>query len=90
MATGRSQGLRIRRSEAMEHHNCLSWCEKHLERIGVDLVEKSWKDGLVNNPAAKLPYPKSNRSLHRDHQGTGANNNNEDNEPTSGPRCDLM
>jgi WD40 repeat protein len=40
--------------EAAEQHNCLSWCEKQLDAIGVSLTEKDWRDAIVNYPARKL------------------------------------
>lgn len=37
-------------------HNCLTWCEAQLEKIGIDLsVQKSWIDWLVVHPSRHLP-----------------------------------
>ncbi len=44
----------FRMKEARAHHNCLSWCETHLDAIGIKLVDTKWYDGIANNPANKI------------------------------------
>lgn len=45
----------FRIKEAAEHHNCISWCEKHLSEIGInDLLNTKWYDPIVEYPPAKL------------------------------------
>ncbi len=54
-ATGAGNIFRMfRMKEAIEHHNCISWCEKHLENIGVYLTKKRWIDGILNYPPLKI------------------------------------
>jgi len=39
-----------------ENHNCLTWCEKHLTKIGIDIShQKSWFDVIVAYPQFHLP-----------------------------------
>jgi WD40 repeat protein len=44
----------FRMKEARQHHNCLSWCEEHLDRINLKLVDSKWYDGIANNPKIKI------------------------------------
>lgn len=84
----------FRIKNANERHNCLSWCEKHLALIGVNLTKKIWLDGLVNLPALKLvdkaedqkPQPATDKNS----ASPRPNNNNDEQEPTSGSHCALM
>ncbi len=67
MGTG-SMYRMFRMREVTEQHNCLSWCEKHLEEIGVNLIQRKWIDGIVNYPPARLRDDKdieANKSLRR-------------------------
>ena len=66
----------FRTPEAIKHHNCLSWCEEHLDAIEVSLTQKSWIDSFGNDPERKLGRDKS--SIVND-------NNNTDSYSTSQP-----
>lgn len=39
---------------AVEQHNCLSWCERHLEKIKVHLTAKTWVDKFGVDPKRKI------------------------------------
>lgn len=39
-----------------EKHSCLTWCEAHLSRIGIDVTQQqSWLDAIVVHPKYHLP-----------------------------------
>lgn len=46
--------------EAIENHNCISWCEKHLQAIEVDLTNTGWLDKFMNDPKDKLGGSRDN------------------------------
>jgi hypothetical protein len=43
-------------SQGAESYNCLTWCEKHLEAIDIDVSQQqSWLDVIVAHPKQHLP-----------------------------------
>ena len=78
----------FRMKEAQEHHNCISWCEKHLEKIGItDITNQSWIQGVVDNTKWLIPDDRPNEAKKTPNARGGNNinnNNNEVDEPNSG------
>lgn len=65
----------FRMKEATEHHNCMSWCEKHLSAIGVtDLAQRHWLEEVVQYTPWQVP----------EHSQSSANNNAEE---AGGAKC---
>ena len=84
----------FRMKEAQEHHNCISWCEKHLENIGItDITNQSWIQGVVDNTKWLIPDDRPNEAKKTPNASGGNNinnNNNEVEEPNSGSKCIVM
>jgi len=72
-----------------EKHNCLTWCEEHLRKIGIDISDQnSWLDPIVALPKYHLP-DKSNKQEEKE---TNPNDSKkeEDLEPDSKINCLIM
>jgi WD40 repeat protein len=69
----------FRMKDAVEHHNCWSWSKNHLETIGVNLLNKTWIDGVLDYP----PLTAEEDQMRNTH-------NPGDSEPVSGSKCLLM
>jgi WD40 repeat protein len=87
-----SQYRMFRMKEAVKHHNCLSWCQEHLEKIGIDhLVRRKWIDGIVSYTPWIIPDD------HQDISVVGVNDKkadhkefDSDHQIKSGEKCITM
>lgn len=49
----------FRMKNVTQQHNCISWCEKHLDKIGIsDLAKKNLLEGFVHHPKLIVPNKK--------------------------------
>ena len=72
-----------------ETHSCLTWCEEHLSKIGIDVSEQtSWFDAIAADPMSRLPDRKTTFNIQS--ISTLSEADKKDEEPDSKQNCLVM